>query len=136
MSTVAAGTYLRLLREHQRLSRQAVAEALSTSDSQIERIELGQTNTRGTMWFQVAELLSANIVELARLLTDARADKGDGAAAAEAWLALTSEERAAYRRLLASTNGRARLLRSVARVAEDPEMRSQAQGYLDRLLGQ
>lgn len=97
MSTVAAGAYLRLLREDQKLSRRAVADALSTSDSQIERIELGETNTRGTMWFQVAELLAGNIVELAQLLIDGRADREDGVIAARAWLDLAPEDRAALR---------------------------------------
>lgn len=133
MSTVAAGAYLQTLRTSAGLSQKDVAKLLKTSDSQIDRIERGQTNTRGTVWFQVAEILAANLYELSQLLTDTSASKEDGIALANQWLELTPVARQEYQRLLKSSNGRAKLVRSMAKVADDPVLRAQAQGCLDRL---
>lgn len=96
MSTQAAGAYLQELRNAGGLSREAVARQLRTSDSQVERIELGQTNTRGSVWFEFARIVGANLYHLAALLTDERATRDDGVALAHEALQssmLTDEER-------------------------------------------
>lgn len=86
MSTIAAGAYLWELRKAQKLSREDVAKAFETSDSQIERIERGQGETRASMLLAFARLVQGNVEHLATLLLDDQATEEDGRKLALEWL--------------------------------------------------
>lgn len=130
---VAAGAYLEYLRKDKKISRQALAKHFETSRSQIERIEWGQQGTRGPMWFQVAEYLEASIIHLGRLLSKPGAPKQEGVDTAKWWLALTPDQRDAYRSLLKTDEGRESLLLIAMDLSGDPELHAEARGYLAAL---
>jgi transcriptional regulator with XRE-family HTH domain len=73
MGAVAAGAYLENLRNQQRRSRAEIARLLKTSESQIQRIEAGEIDTRSSLLFGFARAVKANFLHLARLLLDDKA---------------------------------------------------------------
>lgn len=68
MSEIAAGAYLRRLRQARGLTIERVAELSQTSVSQISRIETGGQNTRAPLMFRVARTLRASLEDLETLL--------------------------------------------------------------------
>lgn len=90
MSIQAAGSYLRVLREARGISRDAVARAANTSESQIVRIELGKQETRSSMLLTFVQLVGGSAEELAVLLLNTAADAAVGEQHARSWLALTT----------------------------------------------
>ena len=90
----AVGAYLRTLREAQHLSRAAVAAQIETHESQLVRIEAGDQDSRGSLLLALVAAVQGRVADVQRLILDKSATESDGRAAAEAWLALTPEERA------------------------------------------
>lgn len=123
----AAGTYLRMLREAERIGRGALARQLHTDDSQIERIEKGQIDTRGSLLFAFIRAVRGNAEHVMTLLLDAAATEADGRALAEAWL------RAAPTDPEEQDERRRRALHLVDDLLADPRMLDQLLGYGDRL---
>ena len=83
MSLIAAGAYLRTLREAHELSRAKVATLASTHESQIERIERGGGETRASLLLSFAQVVQADLNDLALLILDTNATAEDGLQAAE-----------------------------------------------------
>lgn len=114
--TDAAAAYLTRIREEYKKSRgltfKYLAKKLKTSDSQIQRILSGDQDTRGAMWFQLAEAIGASKVYLALLLARPTADKDEGIKVANWWLSLSPEQQQMYEALLSTSDGRERLLRA------------------------
>lgn len=83
MSMLAAGIYLRTLREHHGFSRAGIAKALGTSESQIERIEAGLVDTRGSLLLGFTSEVKGSAEQLAQLIVSKDATKEDGIRLAE-----------------------------------------------------
>ena len=83
MSLVAAGAYLRTLREAHELSRAKVATLAGTHESQIERIERGGGETRASLLLSFAQVVDADLNDLTSLLLGTDLTKDDGIQAAQ-----------------------------------------------------
>lgn len=92
MGMVAAGAYLESLRLASKKSRADVAKAIGTSESQVQRIEAGEIDTRGSLLFGFARFVKANISHLAKLLLDDAASEAEAARMAELAQSMTDEE--------------------------------------------
>lgn len=92
MGQVAAGAYLEGLRLASRKSRADVAKAIGTSESQVQRIEAGEIDTRGSLLFGFARFVKANMAHLAKLLLDDTATSAEAARMAELAQTMTDEE--------------------------------------------
>lgn len=86
MGKVAVGAYLRTLREAKTLARTTFAYQLSTSESLIESIEKGQTDTRGSFLLLLLHTLGGSPEHVSRLMLDADATAEDGRRLALEWL--------------------------------------------------
>lgn len=124
--------YVITLRNRQDITQSAVAAASGLQRRAYILWETGESeDIKAPVLLNVLEAVGGWVPHLDQL---AGRTIEDGVMLAESWLELTPEERAAYRRLLTSSNGRARLLRTLIRLSDDPELRGRAQGYLDHLL--
>ena len=83
---IAAGMYLRTLREGRGMSRKEIAAALKTSPSQIERIENGEQETRGSLLFGFVDAVRGSAEHVQRLLLSAEASENEGERLARSWL--------------------------------------------------
>lgn len=89
---VAAGAYIRTLRERRDLTRDVVAERAGTSVSQLVRIEAGEQETRGSLLLAIVAAVQGNAQHVADLLLSESATAGDGRELAEqAYLAIRDE---------------------------------------------
>lgn len=114
---VAAAAYLAHIRKvrskiDKTLTFEKLATALHTSDSQVQRILAGEQDTRGAMWFRIAEVIGASKVYLALLLARPDAKEEEGVKTAEWWLSLSPEQQQMYEALLATDDGRENLLQA------------------------
>lgn len=123
----AAGSYLRVLREAERIGRGALARQLNTDDSQIERIEKGQIDTRGSLLFAFIRAVRGNAEHVMTLLLDEAATEADGRALAEAWLRVVPADPEAQ------DERRRRLQHLADDLLANPRMLDQLIGYGDRL---
>lgn len=83
---IAAGAYLRTLREGRGLTRDEVAYEIGTSGVQVMRIEKGEVDTRGSLLMALAKRVHANVDHISRLLLDEQATAEDGQQLAAQWL--------------------------------------------------
>ena len=118
MSLIAAGAYLWALRFARHLSRRDVAVYFNTSDSQIERIERGENDTRGSMLFGFLQLVKGSPTHLMQLLLDTDATQEDGRRLAEEWL---SAEEVGRIDAMIERHGRERVLYAVEQLRTLPE---------------
>lgn len=65
----SSGLYLRVLREAQGISRRELARQLGVDHSQIERIERGVTDTRGSLLLAMVRALHGDANDVADLIT-------------------------------------------------------------------
>lgn len=86
MGMKAVGSYLRILREAERIGRGALAQQINTDDSQIERIEKGKIDTRGSLLFAFIRAVRGNAEHVMVLLLDEAATEADGQVLAKSWL--------------------------------------------------
>lgn len=86
MGKLAVGAYLRTLREAKKLGREPLALQLKTSESLIESIEKGQTDTRGSLLLLMVYVLQGSPEQLTALMVNDRATADDGRHLAEEWL--------------------------------------------------
>jgi transcriptional regulator with XRE-family HTH domain len=89
MGQVAAGAYLESLRLAHKKSRADVARAIGPSESQIQRIEAGEIDTRSSLLFSFARYVKANFARLAELLLADADSEAEGIRLAES---MTDEE--------------------------------------------
>lgn len=85
MSLTATGAYLKRLREEAKLSRLALSKQVSTSDTQIMRIEQGQ-ETRGSLLAMIIKTLNASPGDVIDLLSSEDYSSDDGTQRAELWI--------------------------------------------------
>lgn len=95
MGRMAAGAYIKELREAKKWSRARVVQELrtyalagdtDTSESQLLRIERGEQETRGTLLVALVRALKGSLDHLADLLLDSDATVADGERVAQLWL--------------------------------------------------
>jgi transcriptional regulator with XRE-family HTH domain len=127
MGMKAVGSYLRALREAGRIGRGALARELGTDDSQIERIEKGQIDTRGSLLFAFIHAVRGNAEHIMQLLLADAASEEEGRALAEVWLAEARGDPAAL------DERRRRALSLIDDLLADPRALDQLLGYGDRL---
>lgn len=70
MGAQTAGAYLQEVRERRGLSRAAVAKALNSNESQIERCDYGSTRVNGELLISYARYIGANMGRFIALLLD------------------------------------------------------------------
>lgn len=92
MGLKAAGAYVWALRETARIGRGALAKQLNTDDSQIERIEKGQIDTRASLLFAFIRAVRGNSAHVMTLILDESADEDSGRRLAKAQRPLTAAD--------------------------------------------
>lgn len=90
MSMIAAGAYLRTLREQLGLPREKVAALAGTNGSQLVRIESGEQETRGSLLAALIRAVKGNADQVMDLILDESATAEDGQRLALSWF--TGEE--------------------------------------------
>lgn len=88
---VAAGSYLRALREARHLSRAQVAAEAGTNEAQIVRIEKGEIDTRSSLLLRFAHYVRASADQLMQLVVNEDATAEDGQDLADVWLSHVAE---------------------------------------------
>lgn len=86
MANAAVGTYLRTLREARRLTREALADMVGTSVSQLVRIEAGEQDTRGSLLARIIAAVRGSAADVQSLLINPDASESDGQRLAQATL--------------------------------------------------
>ncbi len=133
MKMQAAGAYFRALREYQQLTQSRLAELVGVTGNTIWRIEAGAQEPRGELATALLTVLRGRIEDLQALISDVNATADDGRARARGLLSQADRDSVL---LSASTDvRRAALLRRIARLTEDPELRARIEGYLDAFEG-
>ena len=127
----AAGAYLRALRTHQGLSQGKLAELVGVSGNTIWRIEAGDQEPRAGQLAALLTTLRGRIEDIQELISSATATAADGEALASQ--VLTQAERDAVFARANTDDKRATLLRRIAKLTENPDLRSRIEGYLDGL---
>ena len=127
----AAGAYLRALRTHQGLSQGKLAELVGVSGNTIWRIEAGDQEPRASQLAALLTTLRGRIEDIQELISSTTATAADGEALAERML--TQAESNSLLALANTDDKRARLLRRIAKLTENPDLRSRIEGYLDGL---
>lgn len=84
---IAAGAYIRTLREARHLSRAEVATATGTHESQIVRIENGDQDTRGSLLLAIVRVVRGRADHIQDLILNQTCTADDGKAKAQDWLA-------------------------------------------------
>lgn len=124
MSIDATGEYLRVLRDARKISRNALGQKIGADHSLIERIEKGQTDTRGSLLLRILHTLEGSPEQLLQLMLNPDATPADGRRLAEEWL----------------TSGKGRYLaredldRVANSLAADPTRFQKWLGYGERLI--
>jgi transcriptional regulator with XRE-family HTH domain len=134
MSTVAAGAYIRTLREARHLSRAKLAALAHTHESQIERIERGEQDTRGSLLIAIVQAVRGNLDQIGRLLLDEAATADDGRRLAQEWL--MPKERQVLERFATGIPDEhvAAVITHIGRLQADSEALIRLRGYLERLI--
>lgn len=134
MSTAAAGAYIRTLREARHLSRAKLATLARTHESQIERIEKGEQDTRGSLLIAIVQAVRGNLDQIGQLLLSDAATVDDGRQLAQVWL--TQEEQHALDRFAAHIPDPqvAAVIAHIEQLQADPEALFRLRGYLERLV--
>lgn len=127
MGMKAVGSYLWILREAERIGRGALAQQLHTDDSQIERIEKGKIDTRGSLLFAFIRAVRGNVEHVMALLLDEAATEADGRELAKAWLRVMPADPEAL------DERRRRLQDLVDELLANPHLLDQLIGYGYRL---
>lgn len=127
----AAGAYLRALRTHQGLSQGKLTELVGVSGNTIWRIEAGDQEPRAGQLAALLTTLRGRIEDIQELISSATATAADGEALASQ--VLTQAERDAVFARANTDDKRATLLRRIAKLTENPDLRSRIEGYLDGL---
>lgn len=127
----AAGAYLRALRTHQGLSQGKLAELVGVSGNTIWRIEAGDQEPRAGQLAALLTTLRGRIEDIQELISSTTATAADGEALAERML--TQTESNALLALANTDDKRAKILRRIAKLTENPDLRSRIEGYLDGL---
>ena len=127
----AAGAYLRALRTHQGLSQGKLAELVGVSGNTIWRIEAGDQEPRAGQLAALLTTLRGRIEDIQELISSTTATAADGEALAERML--TQPESNALLALANTDDKRAKILRRIAKLTENPDLRSRIEGYLDGL---
>lgn len=125
----AVGLYLRVLREEKRIGRVALGKRLGTDDTQIERIEKGQIDTRSSLLFGFVDVVQGDPDDVATLILDVEDVPEKGQALAERVIArlkrASRAEQEEYKR-------RANAL--IEALTADPRKLDLLIGYGERLL--
>ncbi len=124
MSIDATGEYIRVLREAHRVSRNALGQKIGTDHSLIERIEKGQTDTRGSLLLRIVHTLQGSPDQLTELMVNPNATPEDGRRLASEWLKAGS----------ALHLVRQDLATLIDELAEDPARFQKWLGYGERLV--
>jgi transcriptional regulator with XRE-family HTH domain len=124
MSIDATGEYLRVLRDARKMSRNALGQKIGTDHSLIERIEKGQTDTRGSLLLRILHTLEGSPEQLMQLMVNPDATQEDGRRLAEEWLTSGS----------ARYFAREDLDRVANNLAADPTRFQKWLGYGERLI--
>lgn len=133
MSLIAAGAYIRTLREARHLSRAKLAALAGTHESQIERIEKGDQDTRASLLVAMVQAVRGNLTQIGRLLLTEAATADDGRQSAQAWLS-HEEQRKSARFIRGMPDSQAAaMLALVERLRAHPEALLRLRGYLDGL---
>ena len=82
----AVGTYLRTLRDAHGLTRTDVAAEAGTNESQVQRIEAGEIDTRSSLLMRFVQAVAGNPYDVYELSVSNEATAEDGRARAQAWL--------------------------------------------------
>jgi transcriptional regulator with XRE-family HTH domain len=136
MSLTAVGAYLRTLREARHLSRAKLAALAGTHESQIERIEKGDQDTRGSLLVAIVQSVGGNLSQIGRLLLMEAATAEDGRQIAQGWLA-ELEQRASPPGATSAPDAQVAALRAqVEDLRAHPEALVRLSGYLDLLTEQ
>lgn len=128
---LAVGAYLRTLRSQQGLSQGKLAELVGVSGNTIWRIEAGEQEPRASQLAALLTVLRGRIEDVQRLISDSLATVMQGEELASD--AILRVERDRILALADTDEKRARLLRRIAELTENPELRARIEGYLDGL---
>lgn len=83
---IAAGAYIRSVREGRGMTRAELASLLETTETQLFRVESGQQDTRGSSLMRIVSAIGANIKHVYDLLMDESSTAEDGQRLAMQWL--------------------------------------------------
>jgi transcriptional regulator with XRE-family HTH domain len=86
MSMVAAGAYIRRLRNKLGMSQEDIARALETSQKQVSRWENGEHQPLGAKLNALVALVQGNMSDIMALLSNPSATAEDGERLADTWL--------------------------------------------------
>lgn len=125
---VAAGAYLRVLREARYSSREAIAKVLQVDDSQIERIEKGKHNTRGPFLFAFIREVRANANHITQLILDDSLDEKAAQQMAADWLKQIGDREPSEQEDM-----RLRAIALIDELLSDPQKLDRLMGYGERL---
>lgn len=126
----AVGAYLRALRAQQGISQGRLTELVGVAGNTIWRIEAGDQEPRAGQFAAILTALHGRIEDIQRLITDTAATPADGEALAGHVLGRSGDSLIA---LADSDERRIRLLKRIAQLTENPELRARIEGYLDGL---
>jgi transcriptional regulator with XRE-family HTH domain len=134
MSTVAAGAYIRTLRETRQLTRAKLAALTGTNIAQIERIERGEQETRGSLLIAIVQAIQGNLEQIGQLLLSDTATADDGQQLARAWL--TQEEQRQIDQFAAQIpNSQIAAVNAyIEQLQADPGAIFRLRGYLERMI--
>lgn len=127
----ATGAYIRALRLRQRMSQGKLAELVGVTSNTIWRIESGDQEPKTGQIAALLTTLHGRIEDVQRLISDKLATEREAERLADE--ALAAYERAQVMALADTDEKRAVLLRRIAALTEDPELRARIEGYLDGL---
>jgi transcriptional regulator with XRE-family HTH domain len=77
MSMLAAGTYIKTLREAKQLSRADLAKQSETNEMQILRVEKGEIDTRGSLLMKIVRVVEGSAEHIADLMLNDNATAED-----------------------------------------------------------
>lgn len=106
------------------MSRNALGQKIGTDHSLIERIEKGQTDTRGSLLLRIVHMLQGSPDQLTELMVNPNATPDDGRRLANEWLKAGGAFRLARDDLATLVDG----------LVEDPARFQKWLGYGERLL--
>lgn len=85
MGLIAAGAYIRTLRDALGLRLEDVAAAANTSESQVSRIENGEQETRGSLLLAIVRAVRGRAEHIQDLILDNTLTAEDGKKKAQEW---------------------------------------------------
>ena len=129
MSLIAAGAYIRTLREARHLSRAKLAALAGTHESQIERIEKGDQDTRGSLLVAMVQAVGGNLSQIGRLLLNEAATADNGRQIAQAWLVHEEQREQLGVTVRLPDTQVAAMLAQVERLRAHPEALLRLRGY-------